>query len=65
MPANTSTEIGIRALRTELSDRVMEVAVEGQVVYVTNRGKRVAALVPLSVARAGLDALAPKDAPSA
>ncbi|MFE3378801.1 type II toxin-antitoxin system Phd/YefM family antitoxin [Streptomyces anulatus] len=56
MPANTDTEVGIRELRTQLSDLVMEVAVEGHVVYVTNRGKRVAALVPLAVAKAGLDA---------
>ncbi|MFC8463368.1 type II toxin-antitoxin system Phd/YefM family antitoxin [Streptomyces sp. NPDC057250] len=69
MPANTNpdtdTELGIRDLRNQLSDRLMDVAVEGEVIYVTNRGKRVAALAPIAVVRAGLEALRPGGDPSA
>lgn len=47
MPANTSTEIGIRELRASLSDVVNETAVRGRITYVTSRGRRVAAIVPV------------------
>jgi prevent-host-death family protein len=47
MPANTSVEMGIRELRESLSDVVMETATRGRVTFVTNRGRRVAAIVPL------------------
>jgi prevent-host-death family protein len=52
MPANTSPEIGIRDLRTQLSDVVHESAVRGRITYVTSRGRRVAAIVPVDVAEA-------------
>lgn len=52
MPANTSAEIGIRELRASLSDVVNETAVRGRITYVTSRGRRVAALVPVPDAEA-------------
>lgn len=52
MPANTSTEIGIRDLRAKLSDVVNDTAVYGQITYVTSRGRRVAAIVPVPDAEA-------------
>lgn len=49
MPANTSAdnEIGIRELRASLSDVVNETAVRGRITYVTSRGRRLAAIVPV------------------
>lgn len=50
MPANTSdetTEIGIRELRAALSDVVNETAVRGRITWVTSRGRRLAAIVPV------------------
>lgn len=52
MPANTSAEIGIRELRAALSDVVNETAVRGRITYVTSRGRRVAAIVPVPEAEA-------------
>ncbi|MEU7416747.1 type II toxin-antitoxin system prevent-host-death family antitoxin [Streptomyces antibioticus] len=52
MPANTSAEIGIRDLRAKLSDVVNDTAVYGQITYVTSRGRRVAAIVPVPDAEA-------------
>jgi prevent-host-death family protein len=52
MPANTSAEIGIRELRTKLSDVLNDVSVRGQITYVTNHGRRVAAIVPVLDAEA-------------
>lgn len=52
MPANTSAEIGIRELRASLSDVVNETAVYGRITYVTSRGRRVAAIVPVPDAEA-------------
>ncbi|MEU2443523.1 type II toxin-antitoxin system prevent-host-death family antitoxin [Streptomyces althioticus] len=52
MPANTSAEIGIRKLREKLPDVLHDVSVRGQITYVTNHGRRVAALVPVPDAEA-------------
>lgn len=52
MSANTSAEIGIRELRASLSDVVNETAVRGRITYVTSRGRRVAAIVPVPDAEA-------------
>lgn len=52
MPANTSAEIGIRELRTKLSDVLNDVSVRGQITYVTSHGRRVAALVSVLDAEA-------------
>lgn len=54
MPATTS-EIGIRELRAGLSDVVNETAVRGRITYITSRGRRLAAVVPVPDAEA-LDA---------
>jgi len=52
MPQNTSEEIGIRELRMRLGDVINDIAVRGNVVYVTSYGRRVAALVPVPDAEA-------------
>ena len=52
MPANTSAEIGARELRAELSKVLNETAVRGRITYVTSRGLRVAAIVPVPDAEA-------------
>ena len=52
MPANTSVEIGIRKLRETLPDVLHDVSVRGRITYVTNHGRRVAAIVPVPVAEA-------------
>jgi prevent-host-death family protein len=65
MPANTSAEIGIRELRASLSDVVNETAVYGRVTYVTSRGRRVAAIVPVPDAEAIEAKREPGEDPSA
>lgn len=50
MPENTSREIGLRELRADLGSVVLEVGVRGDITYVMNRGRRIAAIVPLDVA---------------
>ncbi|MFJ5038008.1 type II toxin-antitoxin system prevent-host-death family antitoxin [Streptomyces parvulus] len=52
MPETTSADIGIRELRASLSDVVNETAVRGRVTYITSRGRRVAAIVPVPDAEA-------------
>lgn len=59
MPANTSAEIGVRDLRTKLSDVLHETTVRGRITYVTSRGRRVAAIVPVDVAEAAESAQSP------
>jgi prevent-host-death family protein len=43
-------EVGIREARAILGDLVHEAAVNGHIAYLTNRGRRVAAVVPLAIA---------------
>lgn len=57
MPENTSAEIGIRELRESLSDVLMDTAARGRVTYVTNRGRRMVAIVPLPFGEAAEDEL--------
>ncbi|MEV5930089.1 hypothetical protein ACPCSG_23885 [Streptomyces cellulosae] len=53
MPQHTSAkEIGLRELRADLGTVVMEVGVRREITYVMNRGRRIAAIVPLDVAEA-------------
>uniref|UniRef100_UPI0039F5BD52 type II toxin-antitoxin system Phd/YefM family antitoxin n=1 Tax=Streptomyces sp. ND04-05B TaxID=3028693 RepID=UPI0039F5BD52 len=47
MPEETSTEMGIRELRSSLSEVMNATAVRGQITYVTSHGRRVAAIVPV------------------
>lgn len=65
MPANTSAEIGIRELRAALSDVLNETAVRGRITYVTSRGRRIAAIVPVPDAEAVEAKKTPGDEPSA
>lgn len=39
--------MGIRELRAELSEVLNETAVRGRITYVTSRGRRIAAIVPV------------------
>jgi len=51
MPEHTSVkEIGLRELRADLGAVVLEVGVRREITYVMNRGRRIAAIVPLDVA---------------
>lgn len=43
-------ELSVRELRANLAEVLNAAAVRGQVTYVTNRGRRVAAVVPVHVA---------------
>ena len=44
------TEIGVAHLREQLADILNNTAVYGNITYVTSRGRRVAAIVPVPVA---------------
>lgn len=44
------TEIGVKELRGQLADVLNDTAVYGHIVYVTSRGRRIAAIVPVPVA---------------
>jgi antitoxin (DNA-binding transcriptional repressor) of toxin-antitoxin stability system len=48
--ADVSVEMSVRELRDTLADALHEAAVHGRITYVTNRGRRLAAVVPLAVA---------------
>jgi prevent-host-death family protein len=50
MSAHIIKEAGIRDAREEFADLVNEAAVRGTITYLTNRGRRVAAIVPLAIA---------------
>lgn len=50
MTAPAPQEISVRELRKALAGTLNDVAVRGRIVYVTNHGRRVAALVPVPVA---------------
>lgn len=52
MSENTSVEIGIKEFRESVAAVLNEVAVRGQITYLTNRGQRYAAIVPVPVAEA-------------
>ncbi len=45
-----ATEISVRELRKALAGTLNDVAVRGRIVYVTNNGRRTAAIVPVPVA---------------
>lgn len=42
-----TSEIGVRELRTALSDVLNRTAIHGEITYVTSHGRRIAAIVPL------------------
>lgn len=43
-------ELSVRDLRARLADVLNDAAVRGKITYVTSRGRRIAAVVPLQVA---------------
>jgi prevent-host-death family protein len=43
-------EVGVRDLRDRLADVLNDTTVYGHITYITSRGRRVAALVPVPVA---------------
>jgi prevent-host-death family protein len=49
---NKPREVGLREARIELADLVTDAAVRGVITYLTNRGRRVAAIVPVLAAEA-------------
>ncbi|CAM5481095.1 MULTISPECIES: hypothetical protein [Streptomyces] len=66
MAENTSAEYGLRELRASLGNVVLDVIAERKIAYVMQRGKRVAAIVPLDLAQAAEHMLAkPGGEPSA
>jgi prevent-host-death family protein len=52
---DTPTEISARKLREHLAATLNDVTVRGQIVYVTNHGRRIAAIVPVPVAEQAAD----------
>lgn len=53
--------VGIRDAKAALSDLVNRVIYRAETIWLTKNGKRVAALVPIEVAEAGLKALGRSD----
>jgi len=53
MTENPPAERSVREVRADLADILNAAAVHGTITYVTSRGRRIAAVVPLSVAEAG------------
>jgi prevent-host-death family protein len=45
-------EMGVKELRANLADVLNDAAVRGRITYVTSRGRRVAAVVPVTDAEA-------------
>ena len=45
-------ELSVRDLRGQVADVLNDAAVHGRITYVTNRGRRLAAVVPVPVAEA-------------
>lgn len=50
MDVPETDEKSVAEIRAELADVLNAAAVHGRITYVTNRGRRVAAIVPLAVA---------------
>ncbi|WP_433730585.1 hypothetical protein ACQP2Y_20485 [Actinoplanes sp. CA-051413] len=48
--ADTPNEISVRELRLALAGTLNSVTVRGRIIYVTNHGRRIAAIVPVPVA---------------
>lgn len=49
---NNMNEVSLAAARAQLADVVHAASTRGRITYLTNRGRRVAAIVPLSIAEA-------------
>jgi prevent-host-death family protein len=48
--ASDANEISLATARAKLADVVNDAAVRGRITYLTNRGRRVAAIVPVPAA---------------
>ena len=57
-------EMGVRELRGKLADVLNDAAVRGRITYITSRGRRVAAVVPVPVAEAADETPSTGDSPS-
>lgn len=57
MSDEVTKDVGIRDVKARLSDLVNRVIYRSEVVWIAKNNKRVAALVPIEVAEAGLKAL--------
>jgi len=53
---NNTNEMKLADVRIRLADVVHAATVRGQITYLTNRGRRVAAIVPLAIAEQHDDA---------
>ena len=52
MNLKPTEERSVRELRRDLADALNDTAVRGLITYITSRGRRVAAIVPVPVAEA-------------
>jgi prevent-host-death family protein len=52
MTENPPADRSVREVRAELADILNSAAVHGAITYVTSRGRRIAAIVPVMVAEA-------------
>lgn len=50
-----AVEMPVAELRKDLADVINAAAIRGRTTYITNRGRRIAAVVPLSVAEQSED----------
>lgn len=44
------SEVAVRELRVDLADVINNAAVRGKITYITSRGRRIAAVVPVQIA---------------
>ena len=65
MPEAQTAFFFVRELRAALSDVLNETAVRGRITYVTSRGRRIAAIVPVPDAEAIEAKKEPREDPSA
>ena len=54
----SAAETGVKALREHLAEALNETAIRGQITYITSRGRRIAAIVPVPIAEAAEHATA-------
>lgn len=52
MAESTAQEMSTREVRASLADVINDAAVRGQITYITSRGRRIAAVVPVAIAEA-------------
>lgn len=57
-------EKSVRDVRANIADVIHDASVRGQITYITSRGRRVAAVVPVLVAEAAERDASPEDSAS-